>query len=245
MNKINQITGREKRELELCENEKEFLSELNTYIPYLLNSLWEQPKKIASIIENAKIEDIKTHLAPLFVNNFYENIFSSKTIEDNLMLVLTLLIQNEINNLKNIDNKDKFLDNTPGGIMLKELINNVEVQKYFEHITKSAIENLDMNNQSYKITFTPDDINKFLNEKSNLKNDTNLKYPSGDNNSDDEDSEIRIKDKRKEQAEQEDFNKNYIPNLDIYAFKTLLEECKNDKNMYDYITSKMRNCEKK
>ena len=74
MYKINQRLGKENRILELCDKEGEILHDLNTYIPNLLNYLWEQPKIVVSVIEHAKIDDLKEHLAPFFANNFYENI---------------------------------------------------------------------------------------------------------------------------------------------------------------------------
>ena len=97
MNKINQIFKKDSRIFELCENNKEVLKDLYLYIPDLMNGLWEQPKVVASIIEHTKKDNLKEHLAPLFVHNLYENIFSSKYIEDNLMYLLSLLIQSEIN----------------------------------------------------------------------------------------------------------------------------------------------------
>ena len=242
MNKKNEIIGKDNRQLEFCVNEGQILLDLNIYIPNVMNRLWESPKIVASIIEKAKIDDIKNHLAPLFVNNFYENIFSSKLIEDNLMYVLSLLLESEIKNLKNIDDKDKFLENTPCGIMLEELINKVEIQKYFDIITKNELENLEKS-LSYKINFDPEEIAGHMRQKliKEEKYITHNKYPYDS----DEDLEIGdIRDKRKEQSEQENFNKNYIPNLDKSALIRLIEENKGDKNIYEYLNSKIPNCEK-
>ena len=102
MRKINQRMGNEDKLFELCEKDGEVLRDLNTYIPNLLNRLWEQPKIVVRILENANLKVVKEHLAPLFANNFYENILSSYYIKDNLMYVLTLLIKSEINKLSNI-----------------------------------------------------------------------------------------------------------------------------------------------
>ena len=83
MNKMDKILGKENRKLELCVNEGKILHGLNTYLSDLLNELWEQPKIIASIIENTGINELKNHLAPLFANNFYENNLSSISNENN------------------------------------------------------------------------------------------------------------------------------------------------------------------
>ena len=87
MTKLNRRLEKDTRIMELCQNESDVLRDLNTYIPNLMNRLWEQPKLVVSVIQHAQITDLKNHLAPFFANNFYENILSSYYIEDNLMYV--------------------------------------------------------------------------------------------------------------------------------------------------------------
>ena len=99
---INEKAGKSKEKFELL-SEKESLiklRDLNTYIPNLMNYLWEKPHIVSTLIMNSDKKDIKNNLAPLFMNNFYENILSSNYMEDNLMYLLTLLLKNEINDLK-------------------------------------------------------------------------------------------------------------------------------------------------
>ena len=122
MNTINNISGKENILFELREKDYFELCQLLDYIPDLLNGLWEHPEIVASVKEKANIDDLKKYLAPLFAHNFYENIFSNKNIEDNLIYVLTLLIKYEIMYLHNIVDKNKFLEDTPCGIMLEELM---------------------------------------------------------------------------------------------------------------------------
>ena len=240
--------AKDHRILELCKKEKEgeILRDLNTYIPNLMNRLWEQPKIVVSVIECAKKDVLKKHLAPFFANNFYENILSSYYIEDNLMYVLTLLIKNEINKLNNIKQSEKFLDDTPCGIFLEELRRKSDIQAYFYNIITNVIENLEANNSTYKIVFEPDKIAKLQKLKTgSSKDDAYLKSPSGDPNSESESLEGGvIRDKKKELSEQENFNKNYIPPLDKNVLIKLIEENKSDKNMHDYLYSKLENCEK-
>ena len=88
MYKLNQRKGKENRLLELCENEGKILLGLNTYITNLMNSLWEEPEIVVSIIEHTDIKVLAEQLAPFFANNFYENILSSYYIEDKLIYVL-------------------------------------------------------------------------------------------------------------------------------------------------------------
>ena len=74
---------------------------MSTFIPIIFEILWENPKITADLIKNCDIADIRGTLANLFVNNFYQNILSNNYIENNLMFLLTLLIKDEINDLKN------------------------------------------------------------------------------------------------------------------------------------------------
>ena len=145
MHKINQRLGKDNRKYELCLDDQEILRDLKNYIPNLMNRLWELPKTVVSVIENASKENLKEHLAPLFANNFYENILSSYYIEDNLMYLLTLLLKDEINNLTNINQECNFLKNTPCGSILGELKRKNDIQRFFKTTILSSIENLEVN----------------------------------------------------------------------------------------------------
>ena len=50
-----------------------------------MNFLWSHPEVVASIIKNAELDDLKKYLAPLFIDNFYENLFSKSSVENNLI----------------------------------------------------------------------------------------------------------------------------------------------------------------
>ena len=78
------------------------------------------------------------------MNNFYENILSNNYIENNLMYILTLLIKEEINNLKNDNNYEQFMDNNSKiGYLLGELRNRSEIKNYFKTSFLSLISELE------------------------------------------------------------------------------------------------------
>ena len=233
--------------MELCQNEGDTLRDLNTYVPNLMNRLWEQPKVVVSVIQHAQINDLKNHLAPFFANNFYENILSSYYIEDNLMYVLSLLIKSEIDSLTNINQNNKFLEETPCGIMLGELRRKSDIQAYFKNIIKNAIEDLEANNSTNKIDFDADKMVNFYeklgSKKDKKDNEIYCKYPSSDQNSDSISLEDGInRDKKKAQKEQEQFNQKYIPNLDKRQLIKIIEENKDDKEKHDYLYPKLSTC---
>ena len=247
MTKLNRRLEKDTRIMELCQNEGDILRDLNTYIPNLMNRLWEQPKLVVSVIQHAQITDLKNHLAPFFANNFYENILSSYYIEDNLMYVLSLLIKSEIDSLTNINQNSKFLEETPCGIMLGELRRKSDIQAYFKNIIQNAIEDLEANNSTNKIDFDADKMVNFYeklgSKKDKKDNEIYCKYPSSDQNSDSISLEDGInRDKKKAQKEQEQFNQKYIPNLDKRQLIKIIEENKEDKEKHDYLYPKLSTC---
>ena len=135
----------------LVENNYDYLQVLNTYIPKLLNYLWENPKLIANILMNADKNDTQKYLAPLICNNFYENFLSSNYIEDPLMLILYLLLDNEIGNFKDIKDSNLFLDNTQCSHVLSQLIDKKDVKDFFKIILEDIIEDLGSNNFNFDI----------------------------------------------------------------------------------------------
>ena len=252
MSMIAERMKKDERKFELVEDQSELLRDLNTYLPKLMNYLWDQPKVVAAVIKNAEIKDLKEYLAPFLANNFYENILSSYYIEDNLMYVLTMLLEDEINNLKNITQENNFLNNTPCGCILEELRRKNDIQGFFKTIIFNGIEDLEVNYSDVRFNFnitslTEDYRRQSIKDprmKKRMKRDEGyLKYPNDDRSESIslEDGNI-FRDKKKLQSEQENFNQKYIPSLDKNALQKLIEENKNDKKMYDYCYSKLNEC---
>ena len=192
---MNQLFENDDKNLELCKNAGYILGETNIYIPSLMKRLWEKPELVAKIIEKADINVLREHLAPFFVHSFYENILSYDCIEDNLIYVLTLLMQSEIKNLNDINQKDKFLIDTPCGIMFDEIYKKIEIQMYLNKITKNAIEYLEKNYSNKKLVYN---LNKITNELN---------------------SSLPNKNENKNNKRFEDFNRKYLENLDESSIK--------------------------
>ena len=107
---------------------------MSTFIPIIFEILWENPKITADLIKNCDIADIRGTLANLFVNNFYENILSNNYIENNLMFLLTLLIKDEINDLKNSETFETFLNiDSKVGYFMNELRKKNDVKCIFKN----------------------------------------------------------------------------------------------------------------
>ena len=183
MNMISDRVKHDNTQLELIDikDESNILCDLKLYLPHLMNSLWENPKIMALILQNADINDVKNYLADFIVNNFYENILSPNFIEENLIYVLTLLLNEEINSLLYIEQHSLFLDDTCSGCLLEELRKKKDIQTFFKNVITESIENLEINFSNYRFNFNIDEMNKnYLEETKNKKKDIN-NYSSWNN----------------------------------------------------------------
>ena len=149
------------------QKKREYLGDAYSYIPDFLKFLWDDPKLVSKLLINSNIEDVKKNLAPLFVNNFYENILSSVYMEDNLMYLISLILIEEIKGLKK-ENYNNFLEETACGYVLEQLKNKTDVQNYFKTIIFSLVEKLEDISASKKISFNVQQIQDDLSQAKEL-----------------------------------------------------------------------------
>ena len=71
MNMISDRVKHDNTQLELIDikDNSNILGDLKLYLPHLMNALWENPKIMALILQNADINDVKDYLADFIVNN--------------------------------------------------------------------------------------------------------------------------------------------------------------------------------
>ena len=245
MNMIEERTKKEERKFELVKDSSEFLHDLNTYFPKLMNYLWDQPKMISYIIQNARNRYVEEYLAPFFADNFYENILSSNYVEDNLMYILALLLESEINNLNDINQSESFLEKTPCGYLLSEIRKKKDIQAFFKTIIFDSIEDLEVNYSTYKINFDINALSDEINKKEEMKKNKNKKKKKKkeeelekENIDDDENS----KNKKKMEEDQEIFIQKYMPNLDKKAIEALLNEKKDNNILCNFLNTKLNVC---
>ena len=220
------------KKFELIENNNEHLKDLNNYIPKLLTYLWEDPILMSNFLINSNIEDMKTTIAYFVTNNFYENILSFNYLQENLMYVLTILCKKEISELKSTDDLQIFLENTPCGCLVEQLINKIDIKSYFNNLLKDIMESIELKCSDKKMNFLVDDIEKFLDER---KQKTQ-KEKGGSN-------------KKKEEDEEDIYRKNWndTPEIDINNYfsrtSSLMDENNTDevaiKNLFGKESSKV------
>ena len=250
MNMISSKTKKDKKEMELVEKNELILKNLNLFFPHFMFGLWEKPKIMALLLKNAEIKEIKGYLAPLIMNNFYDNILSSNFIEENLIYVLTLLLSEEINSLLYVEQNINFLDGTCCGYLLEELRKKKDVQTFFKNIIIDSIENLETNYSNLKINFEIDKINSIYIEGTKDENteskakvninyiylNTSVSYNMGEDN-------ISYEKRKLIESEQIDLNTKYIPILDKKNFEKFVNDNKIDVNrsLYNLYYSQLDN----
>ena len=171
------------------------------------------------------------------MNNFYENILSNNNLENNLMYVLTLLIKNEISNLNDINDCDKFMnDNSKAGYFMDELKKKVDIKNYFRaSFLKfiSELESLSYVNLSLNVQ---EIITKFTN-KENLKKGFAIKLKEED------ESDISLFDYLNfDNKELGELVGKYIYHLTVNELKNMKSQYENDnKDMNDYLNNIIKN----
>jgi hypothetical protein len=246
MNLIANRSGREKSKYILISKKDDleaYLGDIYTFVPVFMNFLWENPKVVALLLMNSKLEDIKSNLANLFINNFYENILSSSFIEDQLLYVLGLMLKNEIDNV--IPQKtyfQKFLNETPCGALLEQLRMKQDVQTYFKNIIYKTVEELEEHNSTDEINFNVETLEKeFDLAKKEMENELNKKGKRKKTLND-----IYCKNSKEENNTQidqnvfEEFNSKYAKTFGKEEYKILIEKHQLNKFMSEFLTSQFQ-----
>ena len=236
---------------------------MSNFIPKIFEILWENPKITADLIKYCDIDDIRETLANLFVNNFYQNILSNNYIENNLMFLLTLLIKDEINDLKNGENFESFLDSgSKVGYFIDELRKKNDVKCIFKNSILNIIADFEAMSS---INFTLDIgqivdrlKSKSLYEKSKIKENNIEKITSQKRNSDEIKEKIILPGERSqscfyffsreesndknEDSQFEQFAKEYIKPLTVSSCEKIRSELgTTNSNKNDYLTNIINN----
>ena len=233
------------------DEQEKYLGEISTYVPLFMNYLWENPKIISFLLINSKKDDVKKYLAPLIVNNFYENILSSNYIEDHLIYVIGLLLKNEIDNdLNNKKDCSNFLEDTPCGIVLEQLKVKQDIQTYFKTLIFKIVEQLEVESSSYEINFSVKSIQEEFNKskeeieaeyKKTGKKQKNITIDFfKKNNNDDYESKNETTDEQNKESNL--FNTKYIPSLDKEEYTKLINNYEKNKIMSDFLLSQYNMC---
>ena len=234
----------------------------------MFKMLWDYPESIFYILKNSDISDVKENLADFIVNNFYCNNMSFSYMENNLLFIISMMLKEEIDNLKTKSEIYIFLEETKASYLLEQMIKMTDVQMYFRKIIYKMVEKIENTCSLKKINFNTDIIyedltdfiqneNKKLGKKQKKSFDelskkyinTKILEQSMNTNEDDSDED--------EEQNKDDLNitfednfKKYEKNIDETELQNLKEEAdkNNKKDLSQYyqqlITNiKHRNCQ--
>ena len=230
------------------EDQEKYLGDIYTYVPIFMNSLWENPKLVADLIIKSDIKDLKSNIAPFISNNFYENILSSNYIEDQLLYVIALVLKDEINNkIKSKNDINKFLENSPCGILLEQLKLKQDVQTYFKTLIFKIVQKLEEKNSSFEIKFS---VNKIEKDFRQTKEEVESEYKKTGKKqkiivsdffkkSYDEFSSSKSGNIDVEGNDKDLFNTKYIPSLTKDEFKKIMEQNEKNKFMKDFFSTQL------
>ena len=194
------------------------------------------------ILLNSDLNIVQKKLAPLIVNNFYCNYLSGNYIDNNLLYLITMMLKEEIDKLENINQVDKFLENTKCGYLLEEFRNMPDVQIYFKNVIYNLVEKMERTCSFKEINFNVSEIIKELNKSSKKEDKINNKNL-------DEVYETIINDKLIEPSinyfrRKNDFVPNnndifmskYVAEINIKEFEKFAEKAKkeNKNDLYNY-----------
>ena len=221
---------------ELIENNKEYMKDLYLYIPKLLFHLWEKPSLMAKLLMNTNDADIKQYLAPLICDNYYENILSPNYFEDKLILIIYILLENEINNLKDINDSNIFLNNTPCSFLLNQLIEKKDIKEFFRIVLKDNIENFEVSSSDTKLILDPSIIEKRIIDKQNYLKQKN-KTKKNEKNKKEEEKKEEEENKKQISEESKKMNELFFTkySIDMSIKKLKNEEIIDNKLIEDYI----------
>ena len=165
------------------------------------------------------------------------------------------MLKEEINNLKNFDNTDNFLNETPSFYILKELVKKGEVQTLFENVMLDIVEKMEVSYSSKKINFNVDKIVKDIEaiklsiEKTkpgkkikDMEKEIFRKNFDVSLNDSSISEEGKIKENKKENKKEKelaDFNSKYIPNLTKDELSKIMLKS-DDLNIKDYCQNKIK-----
>ena len=226
---------------ELIKDNKEYLKALYIYIPKLLDYLWENPLIISKILINSSKTDIQTYLAPLFCNNFYENIISPNYIEDQLMYIIYLLLEDEIAKINNVNEYRKFLNGTPCGFLLDELIDKKDIKSFFKILFQDIIEIMELSSGDGEIILDSFFIEQKITNKINNQKKISMKnIPAKRANTCVFFGESKNTSEEKKQHDM--FIKNYLLSYNLKKLKELKNKynLENNKSMENYIDLQLR-----
>ena len=213
----------------------------------MLNGLWNYPEAMYHILLNSETEVVQNNLASFIVNNFYCNHLSGNYIENNLLYIISLMLKDEIDKLKDIKQVDYFLENTKCGFLLEELYLMPDIQIFFKNVILKTVEKIERTCSFREIKFKVLEIFKEIlklkdeeEKKLGRKNSKDLEaiYQNIIDNKIFDQSINHSKEESKKTINEDYlyFTQKYSSDLSVKEFESRAEKAKkeNNNNLFEY-----------
>ena len=165
-----------------------------------------------------EFSDFKKNMSDFIVNNFFCNNLSNNYMENNLLYIISMMLKDEIDQLKNVSEITFFLKETKVSYLLEQMIKMPDVQIYFKKIIYKMLEKIENHGSLKKIDFNMDSIYKNLKD---FIEETNKKLNKKHKKSAEELCLKYINTKIKEQSmnnQNDNYNEFEVENMDKIEF---------------------------
>ena len=141
----------------------------NIYLTPFFNYLRNSQEYVYQLLVNANSLEQYGSLSMFFCNFFYSNIFSEKSVDNELLFMIYRTLDKEISMIKK-ETQGLFLKNSINTYLLSTLVQQNDVQEYFRMVLKDVVEEID---EKYSEDLSLDIGN--LVEKKKAKDDSKFK----------------------------------------------------------------------
>ena len=157
------------------EDTSKYLSSAYLCVKDFFKILRSYPDLLYKIISKAELKDFNNSSFIYFItNNFFNNILSSRTYSEELLLLLTHLLYEEISSLKDISEFSNLFENSIVFALLKGFKYKRDVQKFFELVLSDIIEEYEKSeNNARPLIFKIEDLDGFIKNEDTIINELN------------------------------------------------------------------------
>ena len=150
------------------EETSKYLSSAHLCVKDFFKIIRSSPDLIYKIISKAEPKDFNSSFIYFISNNFFDNILSSRTYSEELLLLITHLLYDQISSIKKISDFPQLFENSNVFILLKGIKYKKEVRTFFDLVLKDIIEGYENSeNNSKPLEFKIDNLTQFIKDKEN------------------------------------------------------------------------------
>ena len=190
--------------------------ELKILIEKFITSIFEHKEFLYNLLTNVNFLNAQSCLSYLVSTFFINKLFNKQSIEKEYTYLLGKCVNYEINKMKGIEDKEKFLGYNINHYLLNRLSNRNVIINYYKNSFKDILSDIALHNKGYAF------------HQKDLANQ----------------SDFMQKEESTTQGNEDPFFSQYMVNFDVTLLKSYLTTYKDNQNMIDYINKHINLCER-